>query len=222
MNMPQSQLGFDACFQEVSALLLSHLLDRAEKELAGPGAGAGLAASKLPASPRPRLIQQAVITVPAHFGPAQKQATLDAGRMAGLSKVSLLQEPVAAAMAYGFGSTASQHSSHHAKSQNEPGTHHSSARAGSYETLLVFDLGGGTFDVSLLEGWEGILEVGRGLTCRVYGWGSIGGWASAVGLSRNSSATFARSCEGHLLGGSGRKEDCTLTSCTHSFITLFT
>ncbi|KAJ9519166.1 hypothetical protein QJQ45_007724 [Haematococcus lacustris] len=144
---------------EVSALLLSHLLDRAEKELAGPGAGAGLAASKLPASPRPRLIQQAVITVPAHFGPAQKQATLDAGRMAGLSKVSLLQEPVAAAMAYGFGSTASQHSSHHAKSQKEPGTHHSSARAGSYETLLVFDLGGGTFDVSLLEGWEGILEV---------------------------------------------------------------
>lgn len=77
----------------------------------------------------------AVVAVPAHFSPRQRAATLAAGRLAGLDPVHLLQEPVAAALAYGING----------------GT--------DGDTILVFDLGGGTFDVSVLQAFEGIMEV---------------------------------------------------------------
>ncbi|MCS7243315.1 MAG: molecular chaperone DnaK [Candidatus Calescibacterium sp.] len=80
-------------------------------------------------------IDKAVITVPAHFDDAQRQATKDAGTIAGLEVVRILNEPTAAAMAYGFD-----------KQQK-------------IQTIVVFDLGGGTFDVSILEIGEGIYQV---------------------------------------------------------------
>src|SRR5438477_1046893 len=76
----------------------------------------------------------AVITVPAYFNDAQRQATKDAGRIAGLNVLRIINEPTAAALAYGLD-----------KKKNE--------------TILVFDLGGGTFDVSILEVGEGVFEV---------------------------------------------------------------
>jgi molecular chaperone DnaK len=79
-------------------------------------------------------VTEAVITVPAHFNDAQRQATKDAGRIAGLEVLRIINEPTAAALAYGMD-----------KLQNE--------------TVLVFDLGGGTFDVSILTVGEGVVEV---------------------------------------------------------------
>lgn len=80
-------------------------------------------------------VHGAIITVPAHFRTQQKQATYEAAKLAGLSTVQLLQEPVAAALAYGINGGADG------------------------QTVLVVDMGGGTFDVSLLQAFEGILEV---------------------------------------------------------------
>ena len=80
-------------------------------------------------------VTDAVITVPAYFNDAQRQATKDAGQIAGLNVLRIINEPTAAALAYGLD-----------KGQKE-------------QTILVFDLGGGTFDVSLLEIGEGIVEV---------------------------------------------------------------
>ncbi|MGB9637933.1 MAG: molecular chaperone DnaK [bacterium] len=80
-------------------------------------------------------IEKAVITVPAHFDDAQRQATKDAGTIAGLEVVRILNEPTAAAMAYGFD------------------------KQDKIQTIVVFDLGGGTFDVSILQIGEGIFEV---------------------------------------------------------------
>ena len=80
-------------------------------------------------------VDGAVVAVPAHFTTSQKQATIDAAEQAGISKVHLLQEPVAAALAYGI----------------DGGT--------DGETILVFDWGGGTFDVSVLQAFEGIMEI---------------------------------------------------------------
>ncbi len=80
-------------------------------------------------------IEKAVITVPAHFDDAQRQATKDAGIIAGLEVVRILNEPTAAAMAYGFD------------------------KQDKIQTIVVFDLGGGTFDVSILQIGEGIFEV---------------------------------------------------------------
>jgi molecular chaperone DnaK len=79
-------------------------------------------------------VTEAVITVPAYFNDAQRQATKDAGRIAGLEVLRIINEPTAAALAYGLD-----------KKQNE--------------TVLVFDLGGGTFDVSILDISEGVIEV---------------------------------------------------------------
>jgi molecular chaperone DnaK len=79
-------------------------------------------------------VRQAVITVPAYFNDAQRQATRDAGRIAGLEVLRIINEPTAAALAYGL-----------EKKKNE--------------TIMVFDLGGGTFDVSILEVGEGLCEV---------------------------------------------------------------
>ena len=80
-------------------------------------------------------IADAVITVPAYFNDAQRQATKEAGQIAGLNVLRIVNEPTAAALAYGLD-----------KGEKE-------------QTILVFDLGGGTFDVSLLEIGEGVVEV---------------------------------------------------------------
>jgi len=100
---------------EVSAEILKELKSRAEKQLGGP-------------------IEGAVITVPAYFDDAQRQATRDAGRLAGLEVMRLMAEPTAAAVAYGLD-------------------------RGSKGTYAVFDLGGGTFDISILKLVDGVFEV---------------------------------------------------------------
>jgi len=79
-------------------------------------------------------VKQAVITVPAYFNDSQRQATKDAGKIAGLEVLRIVNEPTAAALAYGL-------------------------EKGEDQTILVFDLGGGTFDVSILELGDGIFEV---------------------------------------------------------------
>jgi len=100
---------------EVSAEILRELKRRAEAALGGP-------------------VEGAVITVPAYFDDAQRQATRDAGRLAGLEVLRLLAEPTAAAVAYGLD-------------------------RGSTGTYAVYDLGGGTFDVSILKLVDGVFEV---------------------------------------------------------------
>src|SRR2546421_9371412 len=79
-------------------------------------------------------VTEAVITVPAYFNDAQRQATKDAGKIAGLQVLRIINEPTAAALAYGLDKRA-------------------------HETVLVFDLGGGTFDVSILDVGDGVVEV---------------------------------------------------------------
>jgi molecular chaperone DnaK len=79
-------------------------------------------------------VTQAIITVPAYFNDAQRQATKDAGKIAGLEVLRIINEPTAAALAYGFDKSGSK-------------------------TIVVYDLGGGTFDVSVLEIGEGVFEV---------------------------------------------------------------
>jgi len=79
-------------------------------------------------------VTQAVITVPAYFSDSQRQATKDAGRIAGLEVLRIINEPTAAALAYGLDKESDQ-------------------------KILVFDLGGGTFDVSILEIGDGVFEV---------------------------------------------------------------
>ncbi|MCG5216016.1 molecular chaperone DnaK [Streptosporangium sp. KLBMP 9127] len=101
--------------EEVSALVLRKLVADAAKYLG-------------------EKITEAVITVPAYFNDAQRQATKDAGRIAGLEVLRIINEPTAAALAYGLDKKAN-------------------------ETVLVFDLGGGTFDVSVLDIGEGVIEV---------------------------------------------------------------
>jgi molecular chaperone DnaK len=101
--------------EEISALVLRKLAEDASKFLG-------------------EKVTEAVITVPAYFNDAQRQATKDAGRIAGLEVLRIINEPTAAALAYGLD-----------KKQNE--------------TVLVFDLGGGTFDVSILDIGDGVVEV---------------------------------------------------------------
>jgi molecular chaperone DnaK len=101
--------------QEISAMILQKLKTDAEAYLG-------------------HAITQAVITVPAYFTDSQRQATKDAGKIAGLEVLRIINEPTAAALAYGLD-----------KDQNQ--------------TILVFDLGGGTFDVSILEIGDGVFEV---------------------------------------------------------------
>src|SRR5579884_1084165 len=101
--------------QEISAMVLGKLKADAEKYLGGP-------------------VTQAVITVPAYFNDSQRQAAKDAGTIAGLEVLRIINEPTAASLAYGL-----------EKKQSE--------------TILVFDLGGGTFDVSVLEVGDGVFEV---------------------------------------------------------------
>src|SRR3712207_6256004 len=101
--------------QEISAMVLGKLKADAEAYLG-------------------EKVTQAVITVPAYFNDSQRQATKDAGQIAGLEVLRIINEPIAAALAYGLDKKAD-------------------------ETILVFDLGGGTFDVSVLEVGEGVVEV---------------------------------------------------------------
>jgi molecular chaperone DnaK len=101
--------------QEISAMILQKLKMDAEAYVGGP-------------------VTQAVITVPAYFSDSQRQATKDAGRIAGLDVLRIVNEPTAAALAYGL-----------EKDNNQK--------------ILVYDLGGGTFDVSILEIGDGVIEV---------------------------------------------------------------
>src|SRR5258707_538981 len=80
-------------------------------------------------------VTQAVITVPAYFNDAQRQATKDAGRIAGLEVLRIINEPTAAALAYGLD------------------------KKKESKTIAVYDLGGGTFDISVLEIGDGVFEV---------------------------------------------------------------
>ena len=101
--------------EEISAQILRKLVDDAGKALG-------------------EKVNQAVITVPAYFNDAQRTATKDAGRIAGLEVLRIINEPTAAALAYGLDKK-------------------------GHETVLVFDLGGGTFDVSILDVGDGVVEV---------------------------------------------------------------
>ncbi|MGC7178691.1 molecular chaperone DnaK [Metamycoplasma hominis] len=103
--------------EEISAMILSYMKDYADKKLGQP-------------------VKKAVITVPAYFDNAQREATKNAGIIAGLDVVRIINEPTAAALAFGLN-----------KDKNEN------------QKILVFDLGGGTFDVSLLEMESGTFEV---------------------------------------------------------------
>ena len=102
--------------EEISAMILSYMKDYAEKYLG-------------------EKVDRAVITVPAYFNDAQRQATKNAGKIAGLTVERIINEPTAAALAYGLD------------------------KQDKTQTILVYDLGGGTFDVSILELGDGVFEV---------------------------------------------------------------
>lgn len=114
--------------QEVSAAILARLKEIAEKSLGVP-------------------VSRAVVTVPAYFDDAQRQATRDAGRIAGLNVVRIVNEPTAAALAYGL-------SLDRAAARN-------AAQASGAGTIAVYDLGGGTFDVSVLRLTPGATDAAR-------------------------------------------------------------
>ena len=113
LDCPQAKKQFAS--EEISAQVLRKLVDDASKYIG-------------------ETVTQAVITVPAYFNDSQRQATKDAGKIAGVEVLRIINEPTAASLAYGLDKK-------------------------SNETILVFDLGGGTFDVSILEVGDGVFEV---------------------------------------------------------------
>ncbi|EMV5018200.1 molecular chaperone DnaK [Listeria monocytogenes] len=115
-NYKETIEGKDYSPQEISAIILQYLKSYAEDYLG-------------------ETVDKAVITVPAYFNDAQRQATKNAGKIAGLEVERIINEPTAAALAYGMDKTETD------------------------QTILVFDLGGGTFDVSILELGDGVFEV---------------------------------------------------------------
>jgi molecular chaperone DnaK len=155
--------------EEVSSLVLARLLEDAEREDAELRASGGSqGAPTAPAAPR-RRITKAVISVPAYFDDAQRDATVQAGRLAGLETIRLIREPVAAALAYGLdlqrraAKRAARRGGSSSSSTATATANPSALLDGDDEpdeqTILVFDLGGGTLDVSLLEVGGGTIEV---------------------------------------------------------------
>ncbi|MGE3767083.1 MAG: Fe-S protein assembly chaperone HscA [Kofleriaceae bacterium] len=157
---------------EVSAEVLRELKSRAEASLGGP-------------------IEGAVITVPAYFDDAQRQATRDAGRLAGLEVMRLLAEPTAAALAYGLD-------------------------RGSRGTYAVFDLGGGTFDISILKLVDGVFEVKS-----TGGDSALGGddldRAIASGIVGDALASMDRAVIGVAVAEARRVKEALTTAPTATF-----
>jgi molecular chaperone DnaK len=138
---------FDEVTNEATEISYKVINDGNSVRIESPGAGAGkkFAPEEISAKVLRKLVDdagkylgetvtQAVITVPAYFNDSQRQATKDAGKIAGIEVLRIINEPTAAALAYGLDKK-------------------------SNETILVFDLGGGTFDVSVLEVGDGVFEV---------------------------------------------------------------
>ena len=136
---------FDEVTNETTEVTYKVLNDSGNVRLDSPNAGKKFAPEEISAQVLRKLkedaskylgedVTQAVITVPAYFNDSQRQATKDAGKIAGLEVLRIINEPTAASLAYGLDKKAN-------------------------ETILVFDLGGGTFDVSILEIGDGVFEV---------------------------------------------------------------
>ncbi|ALF53213.1 molecular chaperone DnaK [Nostoc piscinale CENA21] len=136
---------FDEVTNEATEVSYKVLSSGGNVKLDSPGAGKQFAPEEISAKVLRKLVEdaskylgetvtQAVITVPAYFNDSQRQATKDAGKIAGIEVLRIINEPTAASLAYGFDKK-------------------------SNETILVFDLGGGTFDVSVLEVGDGVFEV---------------------------------------------------------------
>lgn len=136
---------FDEVTTETTEVSYKVLSSGGNVKLDSPGAGKQFSPEEISAKVLRKLVEdaskylgetvnQAVITVPAYFNDSQRQATKDAGKIAGVEVLRIINEPTAASLAYGFDKK-------------------------SNETILVFDLGGGTFDVSVLEVGDGVFEV---------------------------------------------------------------
>ena len=136
---------YDEVTKETTEVSYKVLSSGGNVKLDSPGAGKQFAPEEISAKVLRKLVEdaskylgetvtQAVITVPAYFNDSQRQATKDAGKIAGIEVLRIINEPTAASLAYGFDKK-------------------------SNETILVFDLGGGTFDVSILEVGDGVFEV---------------------------------------------------------------
>ena len=133
--------------EEISSVILRALKDRAEEQLGQP-------------------VNKAVITVPAYFDDAQRQATRDAGLAAGLEVLRIINEPTAAALAYGIGVGESKDDGKAAKTGHTPlpmarcsDAELASADPTQSETIAVYDLGGGTFDISIMRLEGGVFQV---------------------------------------------------------------
>jgi len=156
--------------EEISALVLRKLAEDAGKFLG-------------------ERVTEAVITVPAYFNDAQRQATKDAGKIAGLEVLRIINEPTAAALAYGLDK----------KGQ---------------ETVMVFDLGGGTFDVSVLDVGDGLSRCAPSTatatweaTTSTSAW-STGSPTSSSGTRGSTCAPILRRCSGCTRRPSGRRSSC--------------